>query len=69
MYFADAQLGGGTDELGEWPLAAIGLYSGLWMPWTVWWRYLAAISVRDRVMTTAATQRLSAACLSSPQQC
>jgi len=41
------QLGGGTGELGVWPLAAIGLYSSLWMSWTVWWRGLAAISVRE----------------------
>jgi hypothetical protein len=72
MYYPDAQLGGGTGELGVWPLAAIGLYSSLWMSWTVLWRGLAAISIRDRVMTTAAPQRLSSACLhvlSSPQQC
>jgi hypothetical protein len=57
MYYPDAQLGGGTGELGVWPLAAIGLYSSLWMSWTVLWRGLAAISIRDRVMTTAATQQ------------
>lgn len=26
MCFPDAQLGGGTGEVGVWPLAAIGLY-------------------------------------------
>jgi hypothetical protein len=70
MYFPDAQLGGGTTgELGVWPLAAIGLYSDLWMSLTVWWRCLAAIVVCDRVMTAAAPQRPSRACLFTPQQC
>jgi hypothetical protein len=61
MCFPDAQLGGGTGELGVWPLAAIGLYSDLWMSLTVWWRCLAAMVVCDRVMTTAY--------LFTPQQC
>jgi len=59
VLFADAQLGGSTGELGVRPLAAIGLYSSLWMSWTVWWRGLAAISIRERVMTAAVSQRLS----------